>query len=102
MLPEEVLPGKADHRSKELMVEFSELVMKRRTVRRFEDGGVEREVIERIARFAQRTPAAGFSQGQRLLVVTEPERRPRRLPRLRRGSAIVLVRLARRIDPSPS
>jgi nitroreductase len=56
-------------------MDFSELVMKRRTVRRFEEGGVERETIERIARFAQRTPSAGFSQGQRVLVVTEPERR---------------------------
>jgi nitroreductase len=53
-------------------MEFAEVVMKRRAVRRFEDGGVEREVIERIARLAQRTPSAGFSQGQRLIVVTEP------------------------------
>src|SRR4051812_38321853 len=45
--------------------------MKRRAVRRFEDGGVDREVIERIARLAQRTPSAGFSQGQRLVVVTD-------------------------------
>src|SRR3954463_7549039 len=56
-------------------MEFAEVVMKRRAVRRFEDGGVEREVIERIARLAQRTPSAGFSQGQRLVVVTEPGRR---------------------------
>jgi nitroreductase len=56
-------------------MEFSELVMKRRTVRRFEEGGVDRETLERIARFAQRTPSAGFSQGQRVLVVTDPERR---------------------------
>jgi nitroreductase len=32
---------------------------------------VDREVIERIARLAQRTPSAGFSQGQRLIVVTD-------------------------------
>ena len=56
-------------------MEFVEVVMRRRAVRRFEDGGVDREVIERIARLAQRTPSAGFSQGQRLVVVTEPERR---------------------------
>lgn len=56
-------------------MEFAEVVMKRRAVRRFEDGGVDREVIERIARLAQRTPSAGFSQGQRLVVVMEPERR---------------------------
>jgi FMN reductase [NAD(P)H] len=56
-------------------MDFTEVVMKRRTVRRFEDGGVDRAVIERIARLAQRTPSAGFSQGQRLVVVTEPGQR---------------------------
>ena len=52
-------------------MEFRDVVMKRRAVRRFEEGRVEREVIERIARLAQRTPSAGFSQGQRLVVVTD-------------------------------
>ncbi len=56
-------------------MEFQDVVMRRRAVRRFEDGGVDREVIERIARLAQRTPSAGFSQGQRLVVVTDPARR---------------------------
>jgi len=56
-------------------MEFVDVVMKRRAVRRFEEGGVERDVIERIARLAQRSPSAGFSQGQRLVVVTDPERR---------------------------
>ena len=56
-------------------MEFADVVMKRRAVRRFEDGGVPRETIERIARLAQRAPSAGFSQGQRLVVVTDPGRR---------------------------
>jgi nitroreductase len=56
-------------------VEFVDVVMKRRAVRRFEEGGVDRGVIERIARLAQRAPSGGFSQGQRLVVVTDPERR---------------------------
>lgn len=56
-------------------MEFRDVVMKRRAVRRFEDGGVARETIEQIARLAQRAPSAGFSQGQRLLVITDPERR---------------------------
>lgn len=56
-------------------MDFIEVVMKRRAVRRFEEGGVERAVIERIARLAQRTPSAGFSQGQRLIVVVDRERR---------------------------
>lgn len=56
-------------------MEFAELVMKRRTVRRFEDTPVEREVLEGIARLGQRTPSAGFSQGQRVVIVTDPQRR---------------------------
>jgi nitroreductase len=56
-------------------LEFADVVRKRRAVRRFEEGGVPRETIESIARLAQRTPSAGFSQGQRLIVITDPERR---------------------------
>jgi nitroreductase len=56
-------------------VEFQDVVMKRRAVRRFEDGGVDASVIDRIARLAQRAPSAGFSQGQRLVVVTDPDLR---------------------------
>ena len=59
------------------VVEFAELVMKRRTVRRFEDTPVEREVLEKIARLAQHVPSAGFSQGQRLVIVTDPDQRRR-------------------------
>jgi nitroreductase len=62
-------------------MEFIDVVMKRRAVRRFEEGGVDHEVLERIARLAQRAPSAGFSQGQRLVVVVDPERR-RELARL--------------------
>lgn len=58
-------------------MEFAELVMKRRTVRRFEDTPVEHEVLEGIARLAQHVPSAGFSQGQRLVIVTDPEMRRR-------------------------
>lgn len=56
-------------------MDFHDVVMKRRAVRRFEEGGVDRDVIERIARLAQRTPSAGFSQGQRVVVVTDPTAR---------------------------
>ena len=58
-------------------MEFHDAVMKRRAVRRFEEGGVDLAVIEEIARLAQRTPSAGFSQGQRLVVVTDPDTRRR-------------------------
>jgi nitroreductase len=56
-------------------MDFTDVVMKRRAVRRFEEGGVERAIIERIARLAQRTPSAGFSQGQRLVVVMDRDQR---------------------------
>lgn len=58
-------------------MEFADLVMKRRTVRRFEDAPVDRAVLEKIARLGQRTPSAGFSQGQRVVIVTDPEQRRR-------------------------
>jgi nitroreductase len=58
-------------------MEFRDVVMKRRAVRRFEEGGVDLAVIEEIARLAQRTPSAGFSQGQRLVVVTDAAARRR-------------------------
>jgi nitroreductase len=58
-------------------MEFHDAVMRRRAVRHFEEGGVDPVVIEGIARLAQRTPSAGFSQGQRLVVVTDPEARRR-------------------------
>ena len=58
-------------------MEFQDLIRKRRMVRHFADEPVDRSVFERIATAAQRAPSAGFSQGQRLLVVTEPELRRR-------------------------
>jgi nitroreductase len=58
-------------------MEFAELVMKRRTVRRFENTPVDRAVLEGIARLAQRTPSAGFSEGQRVVIVTDPDQRRR-------------------------
>lgn len=58
-------------------MEFSEVVSKRRMVRHFAPDPIERDVIERIAAAAQRAPSAGFSQGQRLVVVTDPDRRRR-------------------------
>jgi nitroreductase len=58
-------------------MEFRDVVMRRRAVRRFEEGGVDPAVIEGIARLAQRTPSAGFSQGQRLVVVTDAAARRR-------------------------
>lgn len=58
-------------------MEFKEVVRRRRTVRHFADQPVAKEVLERIAAAAQRSPSAGFSQGQRILIITEPARRRR-------------------------
>jgi len=53
-------------------MEFQDVVRKRRMYRHFADEPVPREVLERIAATAQRTPSAGFSQGQRVVIVTDP------------------------------
>jgi nitroreductase len=59
-------------------MEFSEVVRRRRMVRNYDpEKAVAREALERIAAAAQRAPSAGFSQGQRLVVITDPERRRR-------------------------
>ena len=46
-------------------------------VRAYEPAAVPRAAIERIAGSVRRAPSAGFSQGQRLLVVTEADTRSR-------------------------
>jgi len=59
-------------------MEFAEVVRRRRMVRNYDpDRPVSRDQLERIAAAAQRAPSAGFSQGQRLVIVTDPERRAR-------------------------
>lgn len=59
-------------------MEFSEVVRRRRMVRNYDpDKQVSRDSLERIAAAAQRAPSAGFSQGQRLVVVTDAEQRHR-------------------------
>ena len=53
-------------------MELRELLKRRRMVRHYTDEPVSREVLERIAATVRRAPSAGFSQGQRLLVVDDP------------------------------
>lgn len=50
-----------------------ELLKSRRMVRHYTDERIPREALERIAATVRRAPSAGFSQGQRLLVVDDPE-----------------------------
>src|SRR5919204_2680630 len=56
-------------------VDFQEILKRRRMVRAYEPEPVPRETLERLVATIRRAPSAGFSQGQRLIVVTEPERR---------------------------
>lgn len=56
-------------------MEFQQVVRRRRMVRNYADRPVSREVLERITATAQRAPSAGFSQGVRLVVVTEAAQR---------------------------
>jgi FMN reductase [NAD(P)H] len=58
-------------------VELREILARRRMVRAYQRDPVPREAIERIVTTVRRAPSAGFSQGQRLLVVTEQETRDR-------------------------
>jgi nitroreductase len=54
-------------------MEFREILKRRRMVRAYESKPVPRETLERIVGTIQRAPSAGFSQGQRFIVVTDPE-----------------------------
>jgi nitroreductase len=56
-------------------VEFQETVDRRRMVRNYTEDPVHRETIERILDTARRAPSAGFSQGQRFVVVTDQRTR---------------------------
>ena len=58
-------------------MEFSEVVRHRRMVRNYTGEPVAEEAIERIVEATQRGPSAGYSQGLRLVVVTDPEIRRR-------------------------
>ena len=63
-----------DHAAYSRRMEFGDVLRQRRMVRAYEAKPIARDVLERIAGTIRRAPSAGFSQGQRLIVVTEPER----------------------------
>lgn len=56
-------------------MEFRELLPRRRMVRHYAPEPVPREAVERILGTVRRAPSAGYSQGQRLLVVMDEEGR---------------------------
>src|SRR5688572_313745 len=51
---------------------FRELLARRRMVRNYTAQPVDEAVVDRIVEAARRAPSAGFSQGQRFIVVTDP------------------------------
>ena len=55
------------------MGSFYDLLKQRRMVRHYSGEPVPREALERMVATVRRAPSAGFSQGQRLLVVDDPE-----------------------------
>jgi FMN reductase [NAD(P)H] len=62
-------------------LELADLLKKRRMARHYLPEPVPRETIERVVSVVRRAPSGGFSQGHRLVVVTEPDTR-RELARL--------------------
>ena len=58
-------------------MDLKEILKRRRMVRAYEPEPISRETIERIVGTVRRAPSAGFSQGQRLVVVTDAGTRQR-------------------------
>src|SRR5436309_762872 len=65
-------PTRARHLPKGLM-EFQDVVRKRKIVRSFEHRPIPDEIVERIVANIQRAPSAGFSQGWGFLVLEGKE-----------------------------
>jgi FMN reductase [NAD(P)H] len=58
-------------------MDFADILRRRKMVRNYTDEAVHLEAIERIVACGRRAPSGGFSQGVRMVVVTEPETRTR-------------------------
>jgi FMN reductase [NAD(P)H] len=69
-------------------VEFRALLPKRRMVRHYAPEPISKETVERIVDTVRRAPSAGYSQGQRLLVVMEDEGRAELVRIASRGWAV--------------
>ena len=64
-----------DHGAYCRAVEFKDVLKRRRMIRAYEPKPIPPDTLERIVETIRRAPSAGFSQGQRLVVVTEDEHR---------------------------
>ena len=56
-------------------MEFEDVVRRRRIVRHFKPDPIDPEALHRILELSRRAPSAGNTQGQNLVVVTDPEKR---------------------------
>ncbi|MEV4351119.1 nitroreductase family protein [Actinoplanes sp. NPDC049596] len=56
-------------------MDFRDVLRGRRMVRNYRAEAVPDEVVERVVRMVHRAPSAGFAQGHRVAVVTDPGRR---------------------------
>jgi nitroreductase len=65
------------HRPYSRRVELIEILERRRMVRHYTGEPVPRETLERIAQTVRRAPSGGYSQGQRLVAVDDPDVRAR-------------------------
>lgn len=54
-------------------MEFRDLLKRRRMVRHYDGRPIPRDTLERITSTVRRAPSGGFSQGQRLLVIDDPD-----------------------------
>lgn len=54
-------------------MEFDDVVSQRRMVRNFTEEGVDRVTVERMVELALRAPSAGYTQGQRFVVITQDD-----------------------------
>ena len=52
---------------------FRDVLARRRMVRNYTEASVDGAAVDRIVEAARRAPSAGFSQGQRFIVVTDPQ-----------------------------
>jgi len=81
-------------------VEFADVLKRRRMVRSYTDEPVDREAVERIVARGRKAPSGGFSQGVRMVVVTEPDMR-RRIAELAREPEYVKMGLEPWISRAP-
>ena len=57
------------------IMDFAEILRRRKMVRNYTDEPVDREAVEQIVARGRRAPSGGFSQGVRFVVVTDAETR---------------------------